>query len=208
MRSTAAVLHDLQDYYDSLPIKPRHADIAAAANLPKATVTRYLNGTTKSGDLDRVRALCIAMEREDLIEKLPLRPTISTPMDVWNLLADQKLTDRESNLEEVGYERKLREESEKRLIDEMERMRVSKDNSINMLSARIEKLEIDKANQSLINKTLAADYAATKAELKTAQKYKVAFYVLFVSILVYIAVLDLPYPDGGITGLLSKLFGT
>lgn len=156
MKTTAAVLRELQDYYDTLDIKPRHADIAEAAHLPKATVTRYLNGTTRRGDLDRVRAMCIAMDREDLLDKLPSKPALNAPMDVWDLYTDQKQYDRESNLEEVGYERQLRVDAEKRFIAEIERLTISKQDVINKLQARIEKLEDDKTNQAIVNKSLNA----------------------------------------------------
>ena len=156
MKTTAAVLRELQDYYASLDIKPKHADIASSAHLPKATVTRYLNGTTKGGDLDRVRAICIALDREDLLDKLPSKPAIATPIDVWDLLQDQKQYDRESNLEEVGYERQLRVDAEKRFISEIERLTTSKQDVINRLQSRIEKLEDDKTNQAIVNKSLNA----------------------------------------------------
>ena len=143
MKTTAAVLRELQDYYASLEIKPKHGDIAREAKLPKATITRYLNGTTKGGDLERVRAICIALEREDLVAKLPARPDIKTTMDVWDLLKEQKLADRESNLEEIGYERKLREESETRLLNEIE-----------LLVKRMERLEEDKQSLKVANAQL------------------------------------------------------
>jgi transcriptional regulator with XRE-family HTH domain len=156
MKTTAAVLHELQSYYDSLEIKPRHADIAEAAHLPKATVTRYLNGTTRRGDLDRVRAMCLALDREDLLDKLPVKPTINAPVDVWDLYVDQKQYDRESNLEEVGYERQLRIDAERRFIAEIERLTASKQEIINRMQARIETLESEKTDQTITNKALNA----------------------------------------------------
>lgn len=211
MKTTAAVLRELQDYYASLEIKPKHGDIAREAKLPKATITRYLNGTTKGGDPERVRAICIALEREDLVAKLPARPDIKTTTDVWDLLTEQKLADRESNLEEVGYERQLREESEKRLLAEIERITVSKDKSIGMLNDRIGKIEKDKENQTLVNKTLLSDKSKIQGELEVVRSLKrkhdkalvlslVGNVLLLILIVAYLLVYDLPNPGHGILG--------
>ena len=210
MKTTAAVLHELQNHYDQLGIRPKHTDVAKAANLPKATVTRYLNGTTKGGDPDRVRALCIALERDDLAAQLPIKPSINTPMDVWSLLAEQKIADREYNLEEVGRERQLREESEKRLISEMDRLRESKDNIIARLSDRVNKLEDDKARQTVVNEKLNAEigkYAAmADAEAKAKRRYRGLSVVLFFALILCFAIFDLPNPDSGLFEFLMSIF--
>ena len=199
MKTTAAVLRELQDYYASLEIKPKHGDIANETRLAKATVTRYLNGTTKGGDPERVRAICIALERADLVDKLPARPDIRTTTDVWDLLTEQKLADRESNLEEVGYERQLRIESEKRYAAEIERIAQTN----NLLIKRVDKMEEDKAK-------LISDNAVIMMQLENAvngkRRYERMFIAIFMMMVLYFLFFDLPYPDSGVTELLINLF--
>lgn len=207
MKTTAAVLRKLQDHYASLEIRPSLKEVAKTANMPVATTGRYLNGTTQSGETERVRALCLALDLHELIDELPKAPTISSFQEAWGLIMEVKRESRESNLEELERVRKLHEESEKR----WEKMVESKDKSIDLLTQRIAKLEKDKENQSIVNKTLLADKAKIHAEMeyvrKTKRKYEASLILLLIGIIIYICVFDLPNPASGITYLLSRLIG-
>lgn len=207
MKTTAAILRELQDYYDSLPSRPTVKEIAHLAQLPVATTARFLNGTNKAGAPDRVRALCLALDRHDLADKLPQNPSFNTVNDVMVLYRESEKESRESNLEELERVRDLHAKAEQR----WERIIESKDKSIEILSKRIEKLEIDKENQSTVNKGLLADKVALQSEMeyfrKSKRKYEAALIIVLTLIIVYICVFDLPNPSNGITHLLGKFFG-
>ena len=211
MKTTAAALRKLQDYYASLEIRPSIKEVAQETNMPVATVARYLNGTNQTGDLERVRALCIALDKHDLLDDLPKSPTFASLQDVLALIMEIKKESRESNLEELERVRKLHEESEKRLIGELDRAIKSRDFAINEYTKRIEQLEADKKNQALVNKTLLEDKTQINTEMlycrKTKRKYEVFCVVMLLGIIAYISIFDLPNPSNGITYLLSTILG-
>jgi len=205
LKTTAAALRELQDYFDSLSPKPNVREIANAAKMPYATAARYLNGTTQQGIPSRVRALALALNREDIMAEV----TAETPTknaDAWWIVELQKEW-REDNIEEIERERQLREASEKRWISVV----AGKDKSIELLTARIVRLEEDKETQKIINRTLLTDKAEIEGEMKyfrkAKRKYEAALVGLLIFIIIYIAVFDLPNPSNGITYLLSRFFG-
>lgn len=191
MKTTAAALRDLQDYFSSLDPKPNIREIAKAAKMPYATAARYLNGTTQQGIPSRVRALALALDREDIMAEV----TAETPTknaDAWWIVELQKEW-REDNLEELERERNHR-------IEEMK----SRDQTIALLTKRMGLLEEDK--QKLI-KDNANIYSEMAYARKAKRKYEVLCVVMLIFIIVYISIFDLPNPSNGITYLLSKLFG-
>lgn len=205
MKTTAAVLKALQDHYASLPIRPSIKEIANASNMPVATTGRYLNGTTQTGDIERVRALCIALDRHDLLDELPKATTISTFQDALALIMEIKKESRESNLEELERVRQTHEDAEKR----WERIIEGKDKSIEILSRRIERLEKDKENlekdkgrQEFINTELNTEMKF----LRESNRHRdvaliVALLVIvamLIGIVVYLVKFDLPNPGYGI----------
>lgn len=207
MKTTAAVLRKLQDYYDSLDTRPGYKEVAQAANMPTATAARYLNGTNRTGDLERVRAICIALDRHDLLEELPGTQMINSFQEALTLIMEIKKESRESNLEELNRVRDLHAKAEQR----WERIIEGKDKSIELLSRRIEQLEKDKENQSIVNKGLLSDKTALQTEMdyfrKTKRKYEVLLILTLIAIVLYICVFDLPNPSNGITYLLGNIFG-
>ena len=169
------------------------------ANMPNATASRYLNGTTQQGDIERVRALCIALDRHDLLDELPKTQTINSFQEAMALILEVKKEARESNLEELGRVRSLHEQAEKR----WEKIAESKDKSIELLTKRIGQLEKDKTD-------LASDKAAIMAEMQTVRrakrKYEAGVVALLGFFALYFIIFDLPYPDSGITEFLINLF--
>ena len=209
MKTTAAALRELQDYFASIDPKPNIREIAKAAKMPYATAARYLNGTTQQGIPSRVRALALALGREDIMAEV----TAETPTknaDAWWIVEIQREW-RENNEEELERERSLRVDSEKRYAAEIERIITSKDKSIDLLRSRIAQLEKDKENQSLVNKNLLADKAQINTEMlycrRAKRKYEVLCVVMLIAAVIYISVFDLPNPSNGLTLLFSKLFG-
>lgn len=150
MKTTSAVLRILQDYYASLDTRPTYKDVAQAAHMPIATAARYLNGTNQTGDLERVRALCIALDRHDLLDELPSKQNISSFQEALALILEVKKESRESNLEDLNRVRELHAEAEKR----WERIVEGKDKHMDALTKRVERLETDKEKQSMINAEL------------------------------------------------------
>lgn len=150
MKTTSAVLRILQDYYASLDTRPTYKDVAQAAHMPIATAARYLNGTNQTGDLERVRALCIALDRHDLLDELPSKQNISSFQEALALILEVKKESRESNLEDLNRVRELHAEAEKR----WERIVEGKDKHMDALTKRVERLETDKEKQSMINTEL------------------------------------------------------
>lgn len=207
MKTTAAVLKTLQDYYASLPNRPSIKEIARISSMPIATTGRYLNGTTQTGDIERVRALCIALDRHDLLEELPGTQMINSFQEALTLIMEIKKESRESNLEELNRVRDLHAKAEQR----WERIIEGKDKSIELLSRRIEQLEKDKENQSIVNKGLLSDKTALQTEMdyfrKTKRKYEVLLILTLIAIVLYICIFDLPNPSNGITYLLGNIFG-
>ena len=209
MKTTAAALRELQDYFASLEPKPNVREIAKAAKMPYATVCRYLNGTNQQGIPSRVRALALALNREDIMSEV----TAETPTknaDAWWIIEIQKEW-RENNEEELERERSLRVESEKRYAAEIERIITSKDKSIDLLRSRIAQLETDKERQAVVNASLKADKEQINTEMlycrKAKRKYEVLCVFMLLGIIVYISIFDLPNPSNGITYLLSTIFG-
>lgn len=202
MKTTAAALKKLQDYYASLEIRPSIKEVASATNMPVATVARYLNGTTQSGDPERVRALCIALEKHDLLDSLPKAPAFGSSQEVLALIMEIKRESRESNLEELDRVRKLHEESEKRIMGELDRAIKSKDFAIAQYTNRIEQLEKDKAQQGVVN-------AELNGEMKTVRNTKrrrdvqliialLVIVLLLVLMVIYLVKFDLPNPGYGV----------
>ena len=191
MKTTAAVLRELQDYYDSLPSRPTIKEVAHHARLPVATTARFLNGTNKAGAPDRIRALCIALDRHDLAEALPQNPSFNSVNDVMVLYRESEKESRESNLEELERVRTMYEKSEAR----WEKIVSDKDEHIRQLVSRIAKLEEN-------NGKLSA--AHTHAERRRT-KYEVVALILLVALGLYFIIFDLPHPDYGISEALVKL---
>lgn len=203
MKTTAAVLRKLQDYYDSLPDRPSIKEVARETHMPVATTARYLNGTTQSGDIERVRALCLALDRHDLLEELPNgAPAINSFQEAWALIVEIKKESRESNLEELDRVRKLHEDSEKRLLAELERTTTAKNTTIEILNRRIERLEKDKENQALINVELNTEMKIVRdAKRKRDAALIMALIiiiVLLVFIVAYLIKFDVPNPSYGL----------
>lgn len=144
---------------------PSIPQLAARANMPSITARRYLDGSTKHGDPAKIRALAIALGRSDIADTV--RDTVSGELSdsIMKFMAEKFLLWRESNLEELEKERTQREESEKRMLAEVERVTKSKDASIKMLLDRQTKLEEDKAS-------LVADKASISNEMHTVRKTK------------------------------------
>ena len=202
MKTTAAVLRKLQDYYASLDTRPTYKDAAQAAHMPIATAARYLNGTNQTGELERVRALCIVLDRHDLLEELPDKQSFGSPQEIIALIREIQKSSRESNLEELDRVRKLHEESEKRLMAELDRAIKSKDHAINEYTKRIERLETDKGTQSVINTELNTEMKFVRnAKRKREAALIVALLViiaLLILIIAYLIKYDLPNPGYGI----------
>lgn len=201
MKTTAAVLAELQDYYASLNPRPSIKEIARIADMPYATTARHLNGTTRQGIPSRVRALCIAMNRQDLADEV-IAETPTKNQDAWWIVELEKEW-WEKNQEELNRVRADRDQTERRLLGEVERVTASKDKSIDLLMKRVDQLEKDKAE-------LVTDKAEIMAELKHARKgkrmYEAVILLLVVAFAVYFIVFDLPYPDSGITEALINIF--
>lgn len=183
MRTTAAALRELQDYWESLSPKPNIKEIARSAGMSYSTAARYLNGTTKQGLPDSVRALARALGREDIMAEVVVEtPTKNT--DAWWIMELQRQM-REDNLEELDRERQLRKETEARF----EKILADKDEHISQLVSRVAKLEEDKG----------AIYAQLEAALSQRRKYERAALAIIMLFAVYFVIFDLPYPDYGLT---------
>lgn len=207
MKTTAAVLRTLQDYYASLPNHPSIKGIAQAANMPTATAARYLNGTTQQGDVERVRALCIALDRQDLLDELPGTQTISSYQEALALILEIKKESRESNLEELNRVRELHEKAEQRWAETL----TSKDKHIAALSRRVEKLEADKEDLIEDKDKQAFINAELNGEMKTVREAKrkrdaaliaalLVIIALLILIIAYLIKYDLPNPGYGVFG--------
>lgn len=190
MKTTAAALRELQDYFDSIDPRPNVREIAKMANLPYSTAARYLNGTTKQGLPDTVRALAHALGRDDIMEEV-VSKTPTSNSDAWWIVELQREY-REANLEELNQERQLRKESEARF----EKTLADKDEHIRQLVSRIAKLEEN-------NGKLAAAHAHSE---RRRTKYEIVALILLVALGLYFIVFDLPHPEYGITEVLIDLF--
>lgn len=177
---------------------PSIPQLAARANMPSITARRYLDGSTKHGDPAKIRALAIALGRSDIADTV--RDTVSGELSdsIMKFMAEKFLLWRESNLEELAIERKQREESEKRMLAEVERVTKSKDMSIQMLLSRQTELEKDKA-------ALVADKANANNEVEVVRKaknrhdaYLIVSLVVNVAILVFVVwyLLFIDAPNG------------
>lgn len=202
MKTTAAALKQLQDYYASLEIRPSIKEVASVTNMPVATAARYLNGTTQSGDPERVRALCIALERHDLLDGLPKAPAFGSAQEVLALIIEIKRESRESNLEELDRVRKLHEESEKRILGELDRAIKSKDFAIAQYTIRIEQLEKDKARQGVVNAELNGEMKTVRNAKRRRDVYLIVALLIIVLLLalmvIYLVKFDLPNPGYGV----------
>lgn len=181
---------------------PSIPQLAQRANMPSITARRYLDGSTKHGDPAKIRALAIALGRSDIADTVRDTVTGELSDSIMKFMTEKFLLWRESNLEELEHERILREESEKRMLAEIERVTKSKDTSISMLLKRIEELERDKSQ-------LSEDKGRIYTEMDTVRKAKRNYERLAVALLVllalYFLIFDLPYPDSGVTELILNL---
>lgn len=183
MKTTAAALRELQDYWDTLDPRPNIREIAQIADIPYSTAARYLNGTTKQGLPDSVRALARALGRSDIMAEATTEvPTKNA--DAWLILEIQRQA-REENLEELNNERTLRRESEARFSKMIE----DKDLHISQLTNRIAKLEEEKG----------AAHEQLKETRAQKRKYEKVALVLLLALGIYFIVFDLPHPDYGLT---------
>lgn len=69
MQSTIKALEELRAHWHSLGCPPS-AQVARKAHVTSATAYRYLNNITKGGSAEVIRALAIAMDREDIATAL------------------------------------------------------------------------------------------------------------------------------------------
>ena len=200
MKTTAAVLRKLQDYYASLDTRPTYKDVAQAAHMPIATAARYLNGTNQTGDLERVRALCLALDRHDLLDELPSKQNISSFQEAMALILEVKKESRESNLEELNRVRELHAAAEKR----WERIVEGKDKHIDALTKRVERLETDKETQSVINTELNTEMKVVRnAKRKREAGLIISLVVnilLLMAVVAYLVYFDVPNPGYGLFG--------
>lgn len=198
MKTTAAVLRNLQDYYASLEIRPGIKEVAQATNMPVATAARYLNGTNQTGDLERVRALCLALDRQDLLDELPSKQNLSSFQEAMALILEVKKESRESNLEELNRVRELHAAAEKR----WERIVEGKDRHIDVLTKRVERLETDKEKQSMINTELNTEMKIVRdAKRKREAGLIISLVVnilLLMAFIAYLVYFDVPNPGYGI----------
>lgn len=202
MKTTAAVLKSLQDYYASLEIRPSIKECAQATNMPIATAARYLNGTNQTGDLERVRALCLALDRQDLLDELPSKQTLSSFQEAMALILEVKKESRESNLEELERVRKLHEESEKRLMDELDRAIKSRDHAINAYTNRIRELESDKTIALRDKERIYGEMAEVRRTKRKRDALLIAALIviglLLAAVVAYLFRFDVPNPGYGI----------
>ena len=70
MEQSIKALADLREHWAEQG-HPNVSEIAKRANIARATAHRYLNGETKGGTVETVRALAIAMGRPDIADAIP-----------------------------------------------------------------------------------------------------------------------------------------
>ena len=139
---------------------------------------------------------------QTLLEELPDKQSLGSPQEIIALIREIQKTSRESNLEELERVRKLHEESEKRLMAELDRAIKSKDHAINEYTKRIERLETDKEKQSMIN-------AELNTEMKVVRNAKrrrdagliislIVNILLLMAVVAYLVYFDVPNPGYGI----------
>lgn len=175
---------------------PNVSAIAKTAGMPVITARRYLDGSTKHGDAAKIRQLAIALGRKDIADTVKDPVTSDLSEAIMTFMAEKFLLWRESNLEELEIERKAREESEKRLLAEVERVTVSKDKTVDMLLNRVKELEKDKqialSDKDIIN-TEMHTVRKTKRKHDTYLLLSLAFNILLVVTLVlYLLFIDAP----------------
>ena len=177
MKTTVEALRELQDYWDSLPPgqRPSIRSVSEASGLSYPTVARYLNGTTKEGLPDKVRAIAHALGRDDVMaEVTTTKPTNNT--EAWWLVEANRVL-REEYVEQIERERQLRKETEARfgeLVKTLEAEKVELKNAL---------LEV----------------------LKKKKRYEKIITGMVVFLIFYLLVFDLPHPKYGITSLLAGL---
>ena len=175
MKTTAAALRELQEHFDSLAPRPNVREIAKIAGLSYPTATRYLNGTTKQGLPDKVRALAKALGRDDIMAEV-VAETPTRNADAWWITEVQRVM-REEYTEQIERERRLREESEQRF----DRILAQKDAQMKELMRQVHELDEDKRRYE-----------------------RAALLVIFLFVL-YFIVFDLPHPDTGLTEAIRNL---
>lgn len=198
MKTTAAVLRELQDYYGTLPNRPTYKEAAQATNMPQATAARYLDGTNQTGDLERVRSLCIFLDRHDLLEELPRTQQISSFQEALQLYKEMQKENRESNLEELNRVRELHDKAEQRWAETI----VSKDKHIAALSRRVDMLEKDKETQSMINTELNTEMNIVRNAKRKRDAALIAALIIIILLLMlivaYLVYFDVPNPGYGL----------
>ena len=167
MKTTIAALRELQAYWASLPPdqRPSIRKVSAAAGLSYPTTARYLNGETKEGFPDKVRALARALGREDIMNEVTA-PAPTNNTEAWWLVEAQRI---------------MREE----YTEQFERERKEHEQTVGLLNKKIAELESEKA-------TLATDLAYNR---KAKHKYEALTILLLLGFLLYIIIFDLPHPD-------------
>ena len=183
MKNTLIVLHELQNYWDSLPPdkKPSIRRLSELSGLSYSTTARYINGTTKEGLPDKVRALARALGRDDLMGDVTA-PAPTNNAEAWWITEVQRVM-REEYTEQIERERKLRKETEDRFAD------------------LIKTLEAEKVE--LKNELLKA--------LRKKKRYEKIITGMVVFLIFYLLVFDLPHPKYGITNwfirIINMIFG-
>lgn len=176
MKTTAAALRELQEHFDSLSPRPNVKELAKLAGMPYSTAARYLNGTTKQGLPDKVRALAHALGRDDIMEEVVTKTPAENP-EAWWVFEVQRIA-REQNVEELERERALRKESEARF-----------DNIVRLL---------EQEKMSMQNMLLEA--------LRRKKLYEKIITGMVVFLIFYLLVFDLPHPKYGMTTAIANLF--
>lgn len=191
MKTTVAALRELQDYWDSLDPRPNIREIAAMAGMSYSTAARYLNGTTKQGLPDSVRALARALDREDIMSEV----TDNAMSSVSQMIMLEIQRQAEENLRDgLNSERAFRKESEARFS----KMIADKDLHISQLTNRLQILEEEKG----------AALALLKENRAQKRKYEKVALALLLVLGIYFIIFDLPHPDYGITEVLLGFLNT
>ena len=191
MKTTVAALRELQDYWDSLDPRPNIREIAAMAGMSYSTAARYLNGTTKQGLPDSVRALARALDREDIMSEV----TDNAMSSVSQMIMLEIQRQAEENLRDgLNSERAFRKESEARFS----KMIADNDLHISQLTNRLQILEEEKG----------AALALLKENRAQKRKYEKVALALLLVLGIYFIIFDLPHPDYGITEVLLGFLNT
>lgn len=181
---------------------PNVSALAKTAGMPAITARRYLDGSTKHGDAAKIRQLAIALGRKDIADSVKDPVTSDLSEAIMTFMAEKFLLWRESNLEELETERKAREETEKRLLGEVERVTTSKDKTVDMMLNRIKELEKDKqialSDKDIINTEMHI-VRATKRKHDTYLILSLVFNIALVAaVVLYLIFIDAPNGHMGV----------